>query len=486
MSHTGGDDVESLPGFSLAVSQNRYLSTEDDEMHAVLTVTASGAAEAAAGPEVAQVIAIDCSGSMAYPPTKIAAAQRATRAAIDALRDGALFAVVEGTHTARMVYPVEPAVVAATGASRSAAKQAVSRLTAGGGTAMGTWLGLARRVLADHPTAVRHVIVLTDGQNGESDEKLDEELARCAPVFTCDSRGIGEDWRPRQLLRIAEALHGTADAVRGPADLVADFEAMTASAMAKLVPEVRVVVRTTSLARLDFVRQTFPTEADLAGEEVQPRTTAFTTGSWGAESREYHLRLTVDSSDVEPDHDIRVGRVDLELRRPGATAFERACDPQVVFAHWTDDLKLSSALDPKVAHYTDQIELGEAVRDGCDAHDAGDVATAAAEWGRAVALATQLGNDKVLVRLLRLVDIVGDPSSGVVRVKENPLTGDLLSAAVGSVVSSMSPDGPSAHPPVRLPSAAVSGPEVVCAECHRTWPPGSVFCGGCGTRMVAP
>ncbi len=478
--------MEDQPGFSLAVSQNRYLSAEDDEMHAVLTVTVSGAAGAAAAPEVAQVIAIDCSGSMDYPPTKLTAAQRATRAAIDALRDGALFAVVEGTHTARMVYPTTPVLVAADRESRKAAKQAVGGLIADGGTAMGEWLGLARRLLAGHPAAVRHVIMLTDGRNNESDGVLDEELARCAPVFTCDSRGIGEDWQPRQLLRIAEALHGTADAVRKPADLVADFEAMTTSAMDKLVPEVRVVVRTTSLARLDFVRQTFPTEADLAGEEIQPRTTAFATGSWGAESREYHLRLTVDSSDVELDHDIRVGRVDLELRRPGATTFERACDPQVVFAHWTDDLKLSSVLDPKVAHYTDQIELGEAVRGGCDAHDAGDIATAAAEWGKAVALATQLGNDKVLVRLLRLVDVVGAPSGGVVRVKEKPLAGDLLSAAVGSVVSSMSPDVPSQHPPVRSSSAPNSGPEVVCAECQRTWPSGSVFCGGCGRRMDAP
>ena len=51
-------------GFSLSVSQNRYLSTEDDEMDAVLTVSAQGAVGGGAAPEVAQVIVIDCSGSM--------------------------------------------------------------------------------------------------------------------------------------------------------------------------------------------------------------------------------------------------------------------------------------------------------------------------------------------------------------------------------------------------------------------------------------
>jgi Ca-activated chloride channel family protein len=60
------------------------------------------------------------------------AAQRATKAAIDALRDGALFAVIEGTNVARVVYPTGPRLVAATPETRRAAKKAVSLLRAGG------------------------------------------------------------------------------------------------------------------------------------------------------------------------------------------------------------------------------------------------------------------------------------------------------------------------------------------------------------------
>lgn len=485
MNRMGGNDMGTLPGFSLAVSQNRYLSTEDDEMHAVLTVSAEGAPEGGSAPEAAEVIAVDCSGSMAHPPTKIAAAQRATRAAIDALRDGALFAVIEGTSVARMVYPIVPGLVAATSVTRQAAKNAVTKLCADGGTVIGAWLKLARQLLADHPTAVRHVILLTDGQNNQSAAELDRELTVCAPVFTCDARGIGADWEPRELKLIARALHGAADAVRRPADLAADFAAMTKSTMDKFIPELRILVKTTSFAGLDFLRQTHPTEADLAGLQGEARTTSFTTGSWGAEDREYHLCLKVDSTGAELDRDIRVARVDLELRRPGTTEFGSACDPVLVFVHWTDDLKLSSVLDPKVAHYTDQTELGQAVMRGCDAHDGGDLAAAAVEWGRAVALATRLGNDKVLVRLLRLVDVVGDPAGGVVRIKEKLLAVDLVSAAMGSVVSSMSPhasDLPTAgSASSTLPAPAA--PDVSCAACHRVWPAGSVFCGGCGHRL---
>ncbi|MGW5051904.1 VWA domain-containing protein [Actinokineospora sp. NPDC004072] len=470
-----------MTDFHLAVSQNRYLSTADDEMHAVITVTADGGADGApaAAPAVAQVIAIDCSGSMSAPPTKIAAAQRATCAAIDALRDGALFAVVEGTHLARSVYPPQQELARAGALTRMEAKQAVRRLVANGGTRMGEWLELARRLLDPHPGAIRHVLLLTDGINYRDDRKLGLELALCARVFTCDARGIGADWEKRELLRIAEALHGTADAVRHHDDLVADFAAMTAAAMAKTVPEARIVVRTTNRARLDFLRQTYPTEAALAGDGLDARATAFPTGSWGAESREYHLRLTVDSTDAELDADVRIARVDLEVRAAGAAEFERACPPANVFARWTADLKLSSVLDPKVAHYTDQAELGQAVLRGCDAHDAGDLVGAAREWGRAVAIATALGNDKVLVRLARLVEVVGDPADGVVRLRDGLAAEDLLSAAMGSVVSSMSP--------ATLPTAPADpdAPDRTCPTCARTWPANALYCGDCRTPLTA-
>ncbi|MBW4720392.1 VWA domain-containing protein [Saccharothrix obliqua] len=471
------EQMAQSPGFHLSVSQNRYLSTDDDEMHAVISVSVDGVPEAA--PEVAEVIAIDCSGSMAHPPTKLTAAQRATRAAIDALRDGALFAVVEGTHTSRVVYPAGPRLAVANRETRQAAKNAVALLRANGGTHMGEWLALARYLLEDHPTAVRHVIMLTDGQNSETDRKLDEELSRCARVFTCDARGIGADWNDRELLRIAAALHGTADAVRQPGDLVADFEAMTKAAMDKIVPEVRVVVKTTTRAKVDFLRQTYPTEADLVGDVLDARTTAFATGSWGAETREFHLRLAVDSTDAEADTDIRVARVDLEVRRPGTAEFAGTGAPALVMAHWTADLMLSSVLDSKVAHYTNQAVLGQAVLRGCEAHNAGDLVAAATDWGRAVALAAKLGNDKVMVRLLRLVEVVGDPADGLVRLKPELAAVDVLSAAMGSVVSSMSPRSAPVVPTVEDTS------EVECPNCHRRWRRASArFCGSCRTPLT--
>src|SRR5262249_17738865 len=201
--------MDDRPEFAMAISQNKYLSTADDEVHAILTVTAHGLkGPHGPAPETAEVIAIDCSGSMGHPPTKIGAARHATSAAIDALRDGAFFAVIEGTHTARTVYPTEERLVAATTGTRNAAKAAVRRLVASGGTAMGSWLRLADRLLAGHPAAVRHVILLTDGKNlPEHRQDLAEALAACADHFVCDGRGIGDDYAPEELQRIVSTLH---------------------------------------------------------------------------------------------------------------------------------------------------------------------------------------------------------------------------------------------------------------------------------------
>ncbi len=74
----------------------------------------------------AEIIIIDCSGSMEYPHTKIAEARAATAAAVDVVRDGVLFSVIAGTNLAWPVFPVDGSMARADASSRAAAKQAVS------------------------------------------------------------------------------------------------------------------------------------------------------------------------------------------------------------------------------------------------------------------------------------------------------------------------------------------------------------------------
>ena len=85
-------------------------------------------------------------------------------------------------------------------------------------------------------------------------------------------------------------------------------------------------------------------------------------------------------------------------------------------AEWTDDVARSSAIDPKVAHYTGQVALAGAIADGLAARDAGDVVEAEARLGEAVRLAAESGHTDT-ARLLEGVVQVLDVKTGTVRLR---------------------------------------------------------------------
>jgi hypothetical protein len=476
------------PEFTLEVSQNRYLSTEDDTMDAILTVTAGDIAVGGSA-VAAEAILMDCSGSMSMPPTKIAAARRAAAAAVDALRDGTFFAIVQGTHDAEMCYPATPHMAVADATTKVEAKALIARMPASGGTAMGTWLTLALELFREHPAAIRHAVLLTDGENvHETSEELDRVLAACDGHFFCDARGIGADWDPRELRRIVTVLRGTADAVRAEADLVDDFRALAEVAMTKVVPDLRIRVTTMRGAELRQLKQAYPRELDFTGNPAREPTSVdgrtvweFSTGSWSPnESRDYQLSLRVHRDDRDPVFEDLLGaEIELLARPEGAEDTDQRCaPPQPVEVHWTTDPALSSRFDPKVAHYTGQAELNKAVLAGWDAYDAGRPEETARAWGHAVRLATESSNAQVLTRLRRLVDVV-DAGRGIVRIKPDLSRSDLLDAAVGSNISSRAPAKP------RLdPDPGVDKPDVTCPnpECGRTLPGTAKYC-QCGTPV---
>ncbi|MGA2829553.1 MAG: hypothetical protein ABSF03_25980, partial [Streptosporangiaceae bacterium] len=92
----------SPPDFTLETFQNEYLPVGGREVNAILTVTSAVAADPRTAPaDAAEIVIIDCSGSMGG--SKIVEAKQATAVALDAIRDGVAFAVVEGTGTAAEV-----------------------------------------------------------------------------------------------------------------------------------------------------------------------------------------------------------------------------------------------------------------------------------------------------------------------------------------------------------------------------------------------
>ncbi|HEX4163258.1 MAG TPA: vWA domain-containing protein, partial [Acidimicrobiales bacterium] len=267
--------------FTVQCSQNEFLPRGGDEMHAVLTVTASGTgAGAVRAEERSELILLDRSGSMSGK--KLRSAKAATAAAIDCIPDGVRFGIISGNHKAEMTYPLEPPLAVASPETREAAKAEVLMLESAGGTAMGAWLRLAVQTL-NGETGIRHAILLTDGKNeSESSADLDAALQLAEGQLQCDCRGVGADWVVAELMKVATALVGTWDLVKDPADLEDDFSEMMREALSKQVPEVVLRVWTPQGGEVLTLKQMEPPLDLTAGRvEAGPRLGDYGTGSWG-------------------------------------------------------------------------------------------------------------------------------------------------------------------------------------------------------------
>ena len=417
-----------VPQFAVDVYQNEYLPEGGREVNAIVTVTATGGGTVGSavtaphlyspgqGPSAAVALLVDCSGSMDYPPTKMRNARDATAAAIDTLRDGVHFTVVAGTHVAKEVYPGDGRLAVADSTTREQARQALRRLSSGGGTAIGTWLRLADRLLSTADVAIRHAILLTDGRNEhESPNGLGAALDSCAGRFTCDARGVGTDWEVKEVTGIASALLGTADIVADPAGLAGDFTRMMETAMGKEVADVALRLWTPVGTTVRFVKQVAPTVEELTGRrtEAGPQAGDYPLGSWGDESRDYHVCVDVPAAGL--GQEMLATRVSLVIPEPDGSVQNLGAQG-LVRAVWTDDMTASTSINPQVAHYTGQAELAQAIRQGLDLRKAGDIDGATAKLGRAVQLAGASGNADTAKLLAKVVDVV-DAAAGTVRLK---------------------------------------------------------------------
>lgn len=406
-----------MPEFSAQVFQNAYLADGATDVHAIVTVTCAGAGRAgqSGAGDAAEVVIVDTSGSMLG--TRMQAAQTAALAALDQVLDGTWFALVAGNHVARLAYPwlggrigmvrMDPAV-------RAGARAAVANMRADGGTAMGTWLELAAALFDTVPTASqRHAILLTDGKNQhERPEELSRRIAAVSGRFQCDCRGVGADWEVGEVRRIASALLGTVDLIPTPQEMAAAFAQLMRDAMSRGVASADLRVWTPQGARVLFLHQVSPTVEDLTARrrDVSPLVGAYPTGSWGDESRDYHVAVRLGAPRT-------VGQEQLAARVQLAVG-EQVLTQGLVKALWTDDDALSARISPEVAHYTGQTELAQAIQEGLAAKAAGDEATATAKLGRAVQLAVETGNEEATSKLRKVVDIE-EAGTGKVRLKRS-------------------------------------------------------------------
>jgi Mg-chelatase subunit ChlD len=414
--------------FTLTADQNKYVPPGTAEMAAVLSVDCRTTETAAA--EVAEVIVIDRSPSMGGP--KLAEAKRAAKAALDALREDARFAIVAGGHDATQLYPGNGGLATAEAKHRKAAALAIDKMTLGNLTYTGVWLRCAADLLATRPGAIGHVLLLTDGMVNQDDRSYNADLAYCEGKFACDAVGIGIDWDPDQLKQIADRFQGTRAFIEDLADLTDYFTEVCGKAMGKAFGDVAILVKTPADVAISSLRQVYPTLQDLAGHrrDLDGRTALFPLAAWGNESREYMLDVTGPAWRV--GEEIRAAQV-LLVRGPDNEVLARAN----LLMCWTDDPVLNTEVNAKVAVHTGQVQLAEEVRTGLAALRSGDAPTATQHFATARTLAEQAGNQATARLIDRIIDF--DPGTGTARLKQGITEADRLQLDVGTDVTVRTP-----------------------------------------------
>ncbi|MQY24786.1 hypothetical protein NRB56_03390 [Nocardia sp. RB56] len=395
-------------GISVTIDQNSYLADGADTVDAIVTIEAGADfAAAAPPPERLEIIIIDCSGSMGAGD-RFEGARRAAFAAIETITDGTLFTVIAGTAEAQVVYPRRGPLLPADDTTRGAARLELDRLRPYGGTAMGTWVGLARQIAGQHPDALAHAILLSDGKNEhESPEQLATEIGRTQGMLSVDCRGVGDSYIVEELRSIAFGLNGSLDVLRRPAELAAEFAAMMQASMSKAVSDLKLRVWTPAGAVVRFVKQVAPDLNDLSRTEAGAQVGEYLLGAWGgADDRDYHVQIRVDPAPV--------GREKLAARISVVSGAE-VLGQGLVKAVWTADTELSTRINRRVAHYTGQAELAQTIQDGLAARQQGDLSTATAKLQRAVDLAAESGNDNTAKLLRGVVEV--DDRTGTVRLR---------------------------------------------------------------------
>ncbi|WP_327358654.1 VWA domain-containing protein [Streptomyces sp. NBC_01304] len=483
------DTTHSGLNFTVEVDAPTELAFDATRADALLTVHASYADEAAGdaagnATRSAEILIMDRSLSMAGLG-KLDEAKRAICAAVDTLRDGTLLGIVAGHHQAEVVYPRGGGLARVDSAVKREAKGHVVAQLPEGGTAIGQWLACARSLFdtSAGPGTVRHAVLYTDGKDEhETRDELDAVLRDCADRFTCDVRGLGEDWQYAELLRITEALQGTAEAIIDVADLTEDFVRLMHQAQRIVVPRAYLGLRINSVFRLEFVRQTRPVQADLTsqrqqfGDEIH-----IPLGAWSPGDRQYEMSLRFDPEALPVGERLRAARITLHTELPDGQRRVSTASPQalVVRRHHSipDNDHFFFANRTRIEN---ERELGMAMRACVDEYLQGNHQRADMELRQALLLAEQLDDHEQAARL-RSVAGRGPDNRAIVR--RNVTRGELQRIGLGSTKT-------------RRPPADALQPDTVdaatdtlhsrCPHCGAALPSGVArYCEGCGRQLDA-
>lgn len=478
--------------FTIEIDARGDLAVDEDRVEALITIQATSGGTPGPAAPIAEILIMDRSLSM-RAQNKIHEAQRAACAAIDTLPGGALLGIVAGNREAMPVFPSTGGLATIDAMTRTAAKSRVMSLWPEGGTRIGQWLLAAKDLFAAVPAAgvVRHAVLYTDGKNEhESRAELDAALTACWDRFSCDVRGVGDDWDHTELLRIATGLRGDATAVLRIADLADDFIRLIRRVRRLVVPRTYLRLALNDRFSIAAVTQTQPVEADLT-RQLRPAGAAIADvplGSWDDQAtRQYQVSLRFEPDTIPAGVKLRATRVDLLAELPDGTYQTCAHAPLTIFRHDTPDFVTFTS--ESLTRVERKHELGLAMRACADAWLHRRSADAEEELNLAFRLARELGD----VRLADLESVSVTGPDGRARLRADVTAGEMKKFWLDSVRTVRPGDwarparpADQAAEDVRSaePQREASGPSAgVCDACGETNQEDAAYCLECGEPL---
>ncbi len=398
--------------FTINAYNNPYLRIGQSTLQTVLSIGLDANVALAPAP-LALAIALDRSGSMDGP--KMAAARNGALKVVQALEPAMTFMVVTFSDYARVIFG--PAT--GTDENKKRAVIALESVFASGGTRMSTALNLIVEKFGRDQSRATKVLFLTDGKNeGETRPALNTAVDRCkASDISINAWGVGTDWDAAELLHMAEVTHGSADIIPTPQQIEAAFTTSFSEMRKTAITNTRLHLWSPAGVNITGISQVYPTIVPLGLEPdpTNPHQQIIALGSFAAgDQRDYLVNLEVPI--YPPDQQFMMLRPSLKFFAGGTQEIEeKSTRTGWVFVQWTYDTALAAQIEAHIAHYTNQEELSNTMKEGQEALAAGDQIKATRLLGQALEMSERLQNDRV-TKLLR--DIVQRDANGTIRLNQ--------------------------------------------------------------------
>jgi Ca-activated chloride channel family protein len=207
---------------------------------------------------------LDHSGSM--KGDKIDRVRRATARAIELLDPQDIASVVIFDHRADVLIPAAPVV------NPQDAQRKIGQIRDAGGTKIAPAIekGL-REIDKGGPTAVRRMVLLTDGQTeneGDCLRQADVAGQRGVPITAL---GVGKDWNEDLLIDVANRSGGTADYIDQPDKIIDYFQNTVQRAQATVIQNANLTLRLVQGVTPRAVWQVYPLISNLGYRPVSDR-----------------------------------------------------------------------------------------------------------------------------------------------------------------------------------------------------------------------